>query len=128
MNYFYISIFAFMGAISRYSISLLFGSSHHQLSTIFINIMGSFFIIIASELLTKVKYIPNELITGITIGFFGAFTTFSIYSYESLEYLLNQQYIFFLFYSLGSVIVSLLAAWSAYIICNKIENFRGEPQ
>lgn len=128
MNYIYIAIFAFMGVVTRYSVSLLFGSSHAQISTMVINIIGSFLIVVVSELFTQIRYIPNELVTGISIGFLGSFTTFSMYSYESLEYMLNQQYISFLVYSLGSMFCSLIAAWLAYVICQQTKKLRGEMQ
>lgn len=128
MNYIYVAIFAFLGATTRYSISLIFGSSHAQISTMLINIIGSFLIVIISELFKQIKYIPNELVTGITIGFLGAFTTFSVYSYESLEYLLSQQYVYFLVYSIGSIIFSLIAAWIAYLICQQVKKLKGEMQ
>lgn len=128
MNYIYIAIFAFLGVVARYSVSLLFGASHAQISTMAINIIGSFLIVVVSELFTQIKYIPSELVTGISIGFLGSFTTFSMYSYESLEYILNQQYVSFLVYSLGSMFCSLIAVWLAYVICQQVQKLRGEIQ
>ncbi|GAA6819666.1 fluoride efflux transporter CrcB [Helicobacter pylori] len=128
MNYIYIAIFAFIGVVTRYSVSLLFGSSHAQISTMVINVIGSFLIVVVSELFTQIKYVPNELVTGISIGFLGSFTTFSMYSYESLEYILNQQYISFLVYSLGSIFCSLFGAWLAYVICRQTKKLKGEMQ
>ena len=47
----------------------------------------------------------------LTTGLCGGFTTFSTFSYESLQLLQQGHYILFLLYVMASLLVGLLAVW-----------------
>jgi CrcB protein len=78
-----------LGAVARYGLSTFV---YHVTSEVFpwgtlaINLIGSFFIGIFIELFDS-AVIPTEWRSFITIGFLGAFTTFSTYTLETVNLL-----------------------------------------
>lgn len=82
-----IGIGGFLGAISRFLVSkwmlLLLGSSFPY-GTLTVNAIGSFLLGFLSLYFSK-SFSTGELpIIGMLVGFLGAFTTFSTFSYESI--------------------------------------------
>jgi CrcB protein len=53
-------------------------------------------------------------------GFCGGFTTFSAFAYENHLFLKNGDYVSFLSYSLGSLILSFLAIFSGLYLAKVI--------
>lgn len=78
----------FIGAILRYEISgwahRLFGSSFPY-GTLTVNVIGSFFLGVFLVLANTKLIIPDAYKNLIAIGFLGAFTTFSTFSYETIS-------------------------------------------
>ena len=77
----------FLGAVSRYlvanRISILFGADFPY-GTLVVNTVGSFLLGFLSRFLLE-HFIVDELVRiGILVGFLGAFTTYSTFSYESI--------------------------------------------
>lgn len=86
----YIAIAGGIGALGRYFST---GLVHRLLGdgfpygTLFINLVGSFLIGFVMHISMSTDFIPRSLRLAVTIGFLGAFTTFSTFSYETLGYL-----------------------------------------
>ena len=102
----------FFGAISRFLISkgLSFINKAFPFPTLIINITGSFLLgFVVTSGLSQTGY----QLTG--IGFLGAFTTFSTFSYETLQLIKKEQFILATFYSAGSILLGAgafsLAIW-----------------
>ena len=99
----------FFGAIARFLVNTLFTSryNHHfPWATFVINITGSFVLgllatLIAGQTLTN----PNWRL-GVTIGFIGAYTTFSTFEYESAMLGLSWP-------ALGNLVGSVVAGYGA---------------
>ena len=75
----------FLGAVSRYLLSLWFeklGNKFTLYGTTIINIIGSFMLGVTYGLFLNGD-ILDKWYTILSIGFFGAFTTFSTFSYEA---------------------------------------------
>ncbi|HCR86051.1 MAG TPA: fluoride efflux transporter CrcB [Alphaproteobacteria bacterium] len=87
-------------------------------STLFVNILGSFIIgCIFSFFIKNQADISNSNIYILAvIGFLGGFTTFSTFSLDVLHFINNGQVLQAAFYILLSVMVSLLAVYTGYII------------
>lgn len=78
-----------LGALARYGLAKYISQNINQLfpwGTLIINLTGSFLIGCCFELFDK-AIIPSEWRSLITIGFLGAYTTFSTYSLETLNLL-----------------------------------------
>lgn len=68
------------------------GLSTFPIGTLAINLAGSFVIGFVIRLATGSTVITPELRAGLTIGFCGAFTTMSTFSYESVRLLGDSEY------------------------------------
>lgn len=78
----------FIGAASRYLLSMLinrFNTNSFPISTLIINVLGSFIIGLLTEIL--MFYYPNnkKLQLFLTTGILGGFTTFSTFSLETIN-------------------------------------------
>jgi len=83
----YIGIGGFLGTISRFLVSKYLNNimPAFPLGTLAVNVSGSFLLgfVVYSTLFGK--NIPSDIRDLITIGFIGAFTTMSTFSYESFR-------------------------------------------
>ena len=64
--------------------------------------------------------IPADWRIGITVGFFGAFTTFSTFSYETVRMLDDGDWARAAVYVLSSVLGGLIAVFAGLRIADKI--------
>lgn len=103
MNLFFISIGGFFGAILRFAISEQIKAFY---ATLIANITGS--ILLALSLLAYLQGKMTESIyLMLAIGFSGALTTFSSFSYEVFILLKEGRIPTAIFYMLGSISLSL---------------------
>lgn len=88
MNIVFVGLGGFIGASTRYLISLyaskLF-TSKIPIGTLTVNILGSLIIGIVMELTLKTPLISPHMKLFLTTGFLGGLTTFSTFSYETME-------------------------------------------
>jgi len=85
----YIALGGMTGALARYGFSRFVQLSVNQIfpwGTLFVNLSGSLVIGLFYELFDR-AVIPSDLRSLITIGFLGAYTTFSTYSLETINLL-----------------------------------------
>jgi fluoride exporter len=79
-----IAIAGSLGALARYGIGVLIGHRSFPYATMFINILGCFAIGFVLTTMAAQKISPLWG-TVITIGFLGAFTTFSTFAWDSFS-------------------------------------------
>ena len=88
MNIVFVGLGGFIGASTRYLISLyaskLF-TSKIPIGTLTVNILGSLIIGIVMELTLKTSLISPHMKLFLTTGFLGGLTTFSTFSYENMK-------------------------------------------
>jgi len=85
----FIAVGGSLGAVARYAISTYIYQSVNEVfpwGTLVVNLSGSFIIGAFAELF-ETAMIPSEWRSLVTIGFIGAYTTFSTYSLETLSLL-----------------------------------------
>ena len=119
MQILYLAIAGALGAVSRFLLSgvtyRLLGSGFPY-GTLCVNIIGSFLIGLVMQVGLNTDIIPQSLRTVITVGFLGAFTTFSTFSFETLNYIQDGVWGMALLNIAVNVIVCLLAVFAGIII------------
>ena len=119
-----LALVAFGGAIGatlRYFSTNIFKFIYPNfpLSTLFVNIAGSFFIGLLMSFLHNNETSQNFIKYFIVIGLLGSFTTFSTFSYEIIELFNNKKIILPTFYICISVSTCIFFCFIGYNI-NKI--------
>ena len=85
-NYLIIGIGGLLGAISRYSVALWIGQKWGRSfphGTFVINVSGSFFIGLIMALSVERLMVNPQWRMFLTVGFLGAYTTFSTFEFET---------------------------------------------
>jgi CrcB protein len=85
----FIALGGSLGAVARYGVSSYVSTTVHEIfpwGTLIVNLSGSFLLGVVIELFEH-TILPPNLRSLITIGFLGAYTTFSTYSMETVNLL-----------------------------------------
>jgi CrcB protein len=105
------------GSILRYLLQRMFDVSHFPYGTLAVNILGCLLIGILWGFLSK-----NNLteVAGILLmsGFCGGFTTFSAFTYESIQLLIENKWFLFFTYTMISVAGSMMATYLGFKLFN----------
>ena len=99
----------FLGAIIRFYISSIINTRTYPTATFLINITGSFLFgfIVSLD-------ISNTLSLLFTTGFLGAFTTFSTFSYETIQLIEKRNYFIAAIYVISTLIIGLVGVFLGY--------------
>ncbi|CAI2673255.1 Putative fluoride ion transporter CrcB [Apilactobacillus kunkeei] len=117
----YIFLLAFIGGILRGFFTLLAGDDHF-IATIIINLIGAFALAFITGALPYLIEISNDLMTGLSVGLVGGFTTFSTFSFDSVNLFLNHKIGIGLLYVLVSLIGGLILAQIGNKLGQNFEN------
>lgn len=105
-----------LGGMCRYLVSQLLVTTQNGFpwGTFTVNIVGSLLIGLLWGLSSRLPSLSPALTLLFMVGFCGGFTTFSTFSREGLSLLQMQNYTLFLLYTLGSVVLGILAVMVGY--------------
>ncbi|MBM3223285.1 MAG: fluoride efflux transporter CrcB [Candidatus Tectomicrobia bacterium] len=113
MDYLVVGLGGFLGANVRYLVAhwvgVRYGTSFPY-GTLVINVSGSFLIGLFLALITERLQVEPHWRLFFSVGFLGAYTTFSTFSFESLVLLQHGWWLLGLMNILGSVLLGLGAA------------------
>lgn len=113
-----IGIAGAIGACVRYYISTLLWTKSIKsfpVATFFVNMTGSF--LLGYLFTAHHEGVITDLIWQYTgVGFLGAFTTFSTFSYEWISLIREKKYRFAIIYILLSLVIGIGAAYLGYIL------------
>lgn len=107
MNALAVGCGGFIGAVSRYLLSIFinrYNISSFPISTLIINVIGSFLIGLLAQLLSALCPENKRLQLFLTTGILGGFTTFSTFSLETINLYQNGNTIF----AIANVILSIM--------------------
>ena len=120
---FFVGIGGFLGAISRYGVALWIGQKWGRsfpLGTLAVNISGCLLIGLFMPLLTERFLVNPQWRLFLTVGFLGAFTTFSTFEYETGALLRDGEWLFAGVNVVLSVIVGFVALKIGELIARAI--------
>lgn len=105
----------FLGSISRYAVTQLTYRLWGDLfpwGTFSVNIIGSLLIGIIYGLAVHNNWLSADVRIFLAIGFCGSFTTFSTFSFDTVQLLNTGQMLPTILYVAGSVLLGLLAVFA----------------
>ena len=111
------------GTLSRYGLE---GWIHSRAATVFplgtlaVNLIGSFVLGFIIRLATGTALISPDVRAALTIGFCGAFTTMSTFSYESVTLLHDAEYFRAGLYMAATILGCVSAVVAGTALANKI--------
>ena len=113
MTYLAVAFGGALGAMSRYWVYNNYAHLDNCFpwATLTVNILGSFLIGIAFILITERMDMGPYWRAIVTVGFLGAFTTFSTFSIDVVGLIEQGQFSSAIIYVLSSVVVCIIAAW-----------------
>jgi len=114
MRYLWVGLGGAGGSIARYAIGLNVDQSHFPWATMAINISGAF--MLGAFLTLALGHLPVAVMTPISVGVLGGFTTFSTFMWEGFTFSRTGRAGIALIYIAVSIVGGLLAAWSGYTL------------
>jgi len=122
-----IAVGAAAGGVSRYylasAIQQRMGASFPW-GTLAINVTGSLLLGFLIRYAIATPAISTEVRAMLTVGFCGGYTTFSSYSYEAMVLIEDGEIGRAAVYSLGSVVLALLATFAGFVLARELISFR----
>lgn len=93
----YVGLGGFFGAICRFLVAKYTANTlgAFPVGTLLVNVTGSFVLAFISYSVLQGKDIPVDFRSFMTIGFIGAYTTMSTFSYESMRFFDQGEYAYF---------------------------------
>ncbi len=120
----YIALGGIVGTLARYLVQGWVqarpGVAEFPIGTLAINVAGSFLLGFIVRFATGATVISPETRGALTIGFCGAFTTMSTFSYETVALLGDGEYWRAGAYAGGTVLGCLLATVAGIALANKL--------
>lgn len=101
---------SFAGGALRYVVSKLL-NANFPWGTMLVNVAGCLLIGVFYGLIERGDVASPEVRLLLTAGFCGGFTTFSAFINENLMMLKADEFAPFAFYTAGSIVLGLAAAW-----------------
>lgn len=119
----YVGLGGFIGASLRYLISIGASKTFNfdiPMGTLIVNILGGLLIGFIMELSLSTDIISPELRLFLTTGILGGLTTFSTFSYETINLLNSGAYIWGILNIILNLSLSLTGVVIGKILCNAI--------
>ncbi len=116
-------VFGSLGTLARYALEGIvqyFAGPTFPFGTLAVNWMGCLLMGAVGQYAIHHVAVPPNLRVGITIGFFGAFTTFSTFSWESVHMLDDGDWIRAALYIAASLLGGLILLRAGMILADRI--------
>jgi len=123
LSFLYVAVGGILGALARYSLGLWIGSRWNHgfpLGTFVINISGSFILGMLNVFVLERTILSPEWRLGLGVGFLGAFTTFSTFTYETIALVDEGSYFLAFGYAGASFIAGLFAAFCGIFLARAL--------
>ncbi len=117
-----IAFFGAAGTLARYSLQGLVqvrAGSAFPYGTLLINLTGCFFLGLIGQFSLNRLVLPSDWRLAITVGFFGGYTTFSSFGWETAKMLEDGEWLRASAYVGASVVAGLLLSVAGIRLANK---------
>ncbi|OOM31580.1 fluoride efflux transporter CrcB [Clostridium beijerinckii] len=117
----YVGIGGCVGAVMRYLVTMQSAkmiNSNIPLGTLIVNVVGGFLIGMIMELSVSTDLISPNLKLFLTTGVMGGLTTFSTFSYETINLISDGRYLFGIANILLNVFLSIGGVALARLVCS----------
>jgi CrcB protein len=122
LQIFLIALFGAIGTLARYGVHSLVQAkmgSAFPYGTLLINLSGCFFLGLIAQLTLNRVILSPELRLAIAVGFFGGYTTFSTFGWESAKLLQSGEWLRVTTYVTTSVVFGILLTIAGMRIANR---------
>jgi CrcB protein len=122
LRLFLIATFGAIGTLARYGLQGLLQiriGSTFPYGTLFINLTGCFFLGLLGQTMLNRMIISPEWRVAITVGFFGGYTTFSSFGWETAKMMETGEWLRATTYVVASVIFGLLLSVAGIRLANR---------
>jgi CrcB protein len=117
-----IAVFGAIGTLARYGlqgfIQVRTGGTFPY-GTLLINLSGCFLLALIGQLTLNRLVIPPEWRVAVAVGFFGGYTTFSSFGWETAKMLEDGEWVAATTYVLASVVAGLLLSVAGIRLANR---------
>lgn len=113
-----VALFGAVGVVVRYRLGIAVGSRAFPWTTLAINVSGTFALAALVSWAMKAR-VDSSMVTALSVGLLGGYTTFSAFGWESFSMLRDGRVTAALAYVLSSVILTVLAAWLGYALIGR---------
>ena len=123
MLWLWVALGGAVGAVSRYLVAGYVQKAvgiAFPLGTMTVNVLGSFIIGFFIHYALEYLAMPPQVRALVVVGFLGAFTTFSSFSYETVSLLLEGEWVKALIYILGTNIFCFIATLLGIVLARAI--------
>lgn len=117
MEYLFVGIGGALGALARYAVGIWVGGwwkKSFPAATFFVNLTGSFLMGFLTGFLNQTGLQWNHFKSMATIGFLGAYTTYSTFAFEVINLTHEHKAGIAVLYLLGSLVCGLLMAFTGF--------------
>ncbi len=119
----WIAIGGGIGSVMRYLVYTRIDQLHTSdlpLGILLTNIIGSFLMGLLAWVFTYHMDIAHEHRAAILVGVLGGFTTFSTFSHDTLQHILQGAYVTALLYIVLSVVLCIIAAGAGLLLAKSL--------
>ncbi|MBI2874024.1 MAG: fluoride efflux transporter CrcB [Firmicutes bacterium] len=117
--YFWVGVAGFFGALARFLLTGYIASrtlTPFPLGTLVVNVTGSILLGFLVTVGIQSIQFPANLKPALAVGFLGSYTTFSTWSYETLQLMENGNYVLAALNVLVSMITGLAGMWAGFSV------------
>jgi len=122
LRFLLIAVFGAIGTLARYGLQGLVQikmSSTFPYGTLLINLSGCFFLGLIGQITLNRMIVPPEWRVAIAVGFFGGYTTFSSFGWETAKMLEAGEWLRASTYVATSVVLGLLLSAAGIRLANR---------
>jgi fluoride exporter len=122
LRIFLIALFGAIGTLARYGlqgvVQIKVGTTYPY-GTLLVNLTGCFLLGLIGQLTLNRVIVPPEWRMAIAIGFFGSYTTFSSFGWETAKMLEAGEWLWATSYVAASVVLGLLLSVAGIRLANR---------